>query len=148
MRHFKSPLIILFLTTITVISIAVWKTGGAAQLSDSRQALGKSRLEVARQLYDLRVEQFRTGEVVSDDVYTWSRHVLHAEADLARTAKERASAAAGHLSRMKTLQDFFAEEMRKNPHGCYDRYQILAVDYYVKEAEFSADGSGLNGARP
>jgi hypothetical protein len=148
MRHFKSSMTILFLTTITVISIVVWKTGGAAQLSDSRQALGKSRLEAAQKLYDLRVEQFRTGEVVSDDVYTWSRHILDAQTDLARTANERAAAAAGHLSRMKTLQDFFAQERRENPKGCYDRLQLLAVDYYVKEAEFRADGSGLNGDRP
>jgi hypothetical protein len=148
MRHFKSSMTILVLTAVAVLSIVVWKTGGAAQLSDSRQALGKSRLEAAQKLYDLRVEKFRIGEVLSDDVYTWSRHVLHAEADLARTAKERASAAAGHLSRMKTLQDFMTEERRKNPQGCYDRFQILAVDYYVKEAEFGADGSGLNADRP
>jgi hypothetical protein len=104
-----------------------------AELSTRQKALARARMESARVSYETHLKLFQFGEIVADDLYTWSRHLLDSQRDVAVTADERAAAYTGHLARMTAIKkslDALGPKEDPAPGA------IQSVDYWIKEAEY------------
>ena len=113
--------------------------GRSEGLSARQKALGQARVEAARASFERHWKEYLSGELLATDVYTWSCHILDSQRDLAAADGERATAIADHLARMNTLKKTFE---RTGPHkDNISQSARLAVDYWVKEAEFWASVS-------
>jgi hypothetical protein len=97
------------------------------------QALGRARVEAARACLEVEIKLFRSGEVVSDDIYTWSRRLRESRIDLASNKAERASADAEHLERMMDLKKALEA---LGPKDCPPEDAARKIDYWIKEAQY------------
>jgi hypothetical protein len=119
------------IVAVSAIAMAALK---AAERERARQSLGRVRLYAALQGYQECFRRFDGGEVRLNEVYTWSRRVLESQRELENTRSGRASAAAAHLSRMKTVRKTC--EMPEKKGECLDPSEARALDYLIKEAEY------------
>jgi hypothetical protein len=96
----------------------------------ARQAL----LEAAKTAYQGYTNRFQI-EPTRDDaevMYRWSRRWLEAEHSLANAKDKRVAAYAGHLERMRTLEEV-REKLVKD--GFASKVDLAAVRFYRLEAE-------------
>ena len=63
----------------------------------------KAMFEAAKKTSDVTAEEYDFGRVTLTDVYAWSRRLLDAERNLAKTKQAEIDACAGHWKRMKRL---------------------------------------------
>jgi multidrug resistance efflux pump len=105
------------------------------------KALFQARLDAARKAYDEAVRSTQLAKRAQDlliplvrpgDVCFWSRRWLNAQRDMSAKKEDRIAALAGHLQRMKEMQQRVVE-MNKN--GLASSLEVTAVEFYRIEAE-------------
>lgn len=136
-RRWRSTTVFLAVVLLAGMALAA-QQAGPGKAADAKQADPRqAKLEAAKALYE-GLQQAREAGLGGVDgsglteQYTWSRHWMEAERDLAPDAAARRAAAAAHLDRMrpalKSLERLF------KVGGTHFR-DVLAARYYVAEAE-------------
>lgn len=122
-----------FVVAAVAIAIAI-SLSSAKAIAKSRvlRKLAQARYAAALSAYTDSYRRFAGGEENPRAVYQWSRLAMDAHRDLAGTRSNRFAAARSHLTRMRALDQFWAD------HGnlCPSPQTRLAIDYYIREAEY------------
>jgi hypothetical protein len=94
----------------------------------------KAMLAAAKKTSDLTTEEYAFGRVTLTDVYAWSRRLLDAERNIAKTKQADIDAFAGHWQRMKRLHGKVAALFQAAVRGG-EAQKLHATEFYVAEAE-------------
>jgi hypothetical protein len=103
---------------------------------DKIEELGSVRYQSAQKGYDLASTAFSRGEEKCESVYEWSKYILEAQRDNAKSDDEKKKSFFDHENRMKMMKDFVDKENRLHPEACLSPLQIQLIDYYYKEAVY------------
>ena len=125
-------LTILSLASLSLGLFAFAVAGSDDQGDKTIGDLAKAKLEAAKKAYEkiLENEKLVTG-VLPNSHYTWSKHWLEAELDLAKTRAERVKAYSGHLDRLNAMIKNYKAELQIAGKATLPP----EIEYYRLEAE-------------
>ena len=116
------------------VFLALLLPGAGSEGDNAREAsaIARGLVDAARKTYEAYEKDFYEGRGIQENVYRWSRRWLKAQVAIAKSERERVTAAEAHLARMTRLEKMARKRLdaRVAPLQEY-----TAASYYRLRAE-------------